>query len=587
MPGRGRGRTKGEPSSEHDEREAAEEHGAVGGLCDLDEEESEPTLADLANLLRAHIGHQKAKEDYWTRETFKQQEKFEELQQQFRLFKRESQSQTTPSALQSTSPVRPAQPPDPGVAASPQHSQSGDPPAQSSVSYTPKLQKLSEEDDIEHFLITFERIASACRWPRTDWAFHLIPLLTGKARSAFVHMDVDLSMNYDQVKLAVLQKYDINSETYRQRFRSLQVELEETPKELYIRLKELYVKWVQPKGKTVGQINEIIILEQYLRMLSPELQVWIKEHNPKTAMEAAELADVFVAARRRNSWAFQSWKKDGRHQSPAQPVSAVGKLPVKERFGSKFQGKKPICYLCGQEGHTKPMCPQNAVKLSQMCFVPRKETPNAGTLNQLMEVSVELNGHALKALIDTGSTQTLVQRRYVSPQLVCTNETISICCVHGDKMEYPTADVYVTIKGQTYLLNAGVVDNLPFPIILGNDLPVLIDLLKSPQCNVALTRAQAKQTEEIVSDLSTLPFHNVEVFTEETKDRKSKRLRRREKFQGTVVVPSDAPDPEVLKDFKIPGNILELQHQDSGLVRYFKEAKVNKNGFAIQNDLLY
>ncbi|PWA19683.1 hypothetical protein CCH79_00007086, partial [Gambusia affinis] len=67
-----------------------------------------------------------------------------------------------------------------------------------------------------------------------------------KARSAFVHMDVDVSMNYDQVKLAVLQKYDINSETYRQRFRSLQVEPEETPKELYIRLKELYVKWVQP-----------------------------------------------------------------------------------------------------------------------------------------------------------------------------------------------------------------------------------------------------------------------------------------------------------------------------------------------------
>lgn len=90
-------------------------------------------------------------------------------------------------------------------------------------------------------------------------------------------MDVDLSMNYEQVKQAILQKYDINSETYRQRFRSRQVEPEETPKELYTRLKELYGKWVQPKGKTVEQISEIIILEQYLRMLSPELVVWIKE----------------------------------------------------------------------------------------------------------------------------------------------------------------------------------------------------------------------------------------------------------------------------------------------------------------------
>ncbi|XP_047249232.1 uncharacterized protein LOC124885079 isoform X2 [Girardinichthys multiradiatus] len=397
----GRGRTRG-PSSDPDERDAVEEGGAVGGVFDMEEKGSEPTLSDLASLLRAHLGQQKAKEDYWTREAAKQEQKFEELEKLFSWFKSEIQSQTT-------SPVRPTQPPDPGLAASLQHSLSGD--LLYAHSPAPKLQKRSEEDDIEHFLITFERMASACRWPRTDWAFHLIPLLTGKARSAFVHMDVDLSMIYDQVKLAILQKYEINSETYRQRFRSLQVEPEETPKELYIRLKELYSKWVQPNGKTLEQINEIIILEQYLRMLSSELQVWIKEHNPKTAKKAAELADVFVAARRRNlSWAFQSWKKDGCKQSSAQQVSAVGKPPVK-RFDTKFQGKKPVCYLCGQEGHTKPMCPQNAVKLSQMCFVSREETQNAGSTQPLMETYVKLNGQTLKALIDTGSTQTLVQQR--------------------------------------------------------------------------------------------------------------------------------------------------------------------------------
>ncbi len=95
--------------------------------------------------------------------------------------------------------------------------------------------------------------------------------------SAYVHMDVDKSMNYKHVKSAILQKYDINKETHRQRFHSLCGEPNETPKELYIRSKELYGKWVRPQGKTVDEINEIIILEQYLRLLSPELQVWIKE----------------------------------------------------------------------------------------------------------------------------------------------------------------------------------------------------------------------------------------------------------------------------------------------------------------------
>lgn len=49
-------------------------------------------------------------------------------------------------------------------------------------------------------------------------------------------------------------------------------------------------------------------------MQSPELQVWIKEHDPQTAAEAASLADVFVTAHRKNpSWVNKTWKasKDG------------------------------------------------------------------------------------------------------------------------------------------------------------------------------------------------------------------------------------------------------------------------------------
>lgn len=108
-------------------------------------------------------------------------------------------------------------------------------------------------------------------------------------------MDVDDSLQYEKVKAAILQKYDINPKTYRQRFCCLEV-FDESPKELYARLKELYEKWIQPKNRTIKEVGEIIILEQFLRMLCPELQVWIKEHNPKSAAEAATLADVFVAA---------------------------------------------------------------------------------------------------------------------------------------------------------------------------------------------------------------------------------------------------------------------------------------------------
>jgi len=81
--------------------------------------------------------------------------------------------------------------------------------------------------------MTFERIALACRWLKQDWVFHLIPLLTGKARGAYVHLDMDDSRDYDKIRAAILHKYE--------------VQWDESPKELYACLKELYGKWVKPK----------------------------------------------------------------------------------------------------------------------------------------------------------------------------------------------------------------------------------------------------------------------------------------------------------------------------------------------------
>ncbi|KAL4001523.1 glutathione peroxidase [Sarotherodon galilaeus] len=112
--------------------------------------------------------------------------------------------------------------------------------------------------------------------------------------------------------------------TYRQRFRSLELRHDENPKIFKCaRLKNLYGKWIQPKGKTSQEIGDIIILEQYLRMLSPELQVWIRDHSPFSMVKASELAEVFVAARKKG----QPWTSEMYHQ---RPVSA-DKTPVGEK----------------------------------------------------------------------------------------------------------------------------------------------------------------------------------------------------------------------------------------------------------------
>jgi hypothetical protein len=76
----------------------------------------------------------------------------------------------------------------------------------------------AEDEDIEHYLTTFERIALANQWPVESWALYLVPLLSGKARAAYVAMDILDTRDYAKVKQAILTKYEIDPEAYRHRF---------------------------------------------------------------------------------------------------------------------------------------------------------------------------------------------------------------------------------------------------------------------------------------------------------------------------------------------------------------------------------
>jgi len=101
---------------------------------------------------------------------------------------------------------------------------------------------------------------------------------------------------------------------------------------------------------------------------------------------------------------------------------------------------------------------------------------------------------------------------------------------------YSTADMYIKVDNQTYLLNIVVADKLPYPVVLGLDLPVLFDLFESDKtmkCYAAVTRGQAKKSNEHLQILSTLPFYSDKATP--SKSRKTRRHRRQEKFLHTVV----------------------------------------------------
>ena len=77
-----------------------------------------------------------------------------------------------------------------------------------------KFSKFTETDNIEAYLTTFERTMNAFKVPQEQWVYKLAPQLTGKAQQAFAAMEMTGAGNYDDVKAAILLRYNINEETY-------------------------------------------------------------------------------------------------------------------------------------------------------------------------------------------------------------------------------------------------------------------------------------------------------------------------------------------------------------------------------------
>ena len=76
-----------------------------------------------------------------------------------------------------------------------------------------KLVPLSESDDIEAYLVMFKRIMTAYKVEKARWAHYLAAQLTGKAQLAFTALPTMDSADYAAIRVAILQRYDINEQS--------------------------------------------------------------------------------------------------------------------------------------------------------------------------------------------------------------------------------------------------------------------------------------------------------------------------------------------------------------------------------------
>ena len=116
-----------------------------------------------------------------------------------------------------------------------------------------KRTRLTNGDDIEAYLTTFERMMCAYGIAKERRPFKLAPQL------AYAALSPEAAKDYDEVKAAILRQYNISEEMYCQRFQSIREKHPET------RLTDLATRWTRECGSK-EEILDLIIKEQLLRM---------------------------------------------------------------------------------------------------------------------------------------------------------------------------------------------------------------------------------------------------------------------------------------------------------------------------------
>ena len=83
------------------------------------------------------------------------------------------------------------------------------------------------------------------KWSRSTWATQFTPLLSGKAVEVYNRLSPEKAMDYERLKVALLERYDFTEREYREKFREARTEGHESPGQFVSRLKNYFTKWIE------------------------------------------------------------------------------------------------------------------------------------------------------------------------------------------------------------------------------------------------------------------------------------------------------------------------------------------------------
>lgn len=101
---------------------------------------------------------------------------------------------------------------------------------------------------------------------------------------------------YDQLKWAVLDRYEITPETYRQRLHTSTLPEGVQLRAVRARLKDAATRWLKPRTDDGPWIVDLIVIEEILSVLPHRVRHWLACWHPERLPDVQELWENFTAA---------------------------------------------------------------------------------------------------------------------------------------------------------------------------------------------------------------------------------------------------------------------------------------------------
>uniref|UniRef100_A0A8C5RMD1 Uncharacterized protein n=1 Tax=Laticauda laticaudata TaxID=8630 RepID=A0A8C5RMD1_LATLA len=116
-----------------------------------------------------------------------------------------------------------------------------------------------------------------------------------------------------KVKEEIQEEGTAGLETQRLHFRQFGYQEAKGPREVCNHLWELGNLWLQPERHTKEQILELVVLEQFLNILPPQIQSWLREVEPENCTQAVALAEDFLLGQQEE----EAWKEPVAEEAPS------------------------------------------------------------------------------------------------------------------------------------------------------------------------------------------------------------------------------------------------------------------------------